>query len=190
MALVFAHRTCPLQEAENSLAGIERAGSVGADGVEIDVRLTRDGVPVLVHDRTMWRIGRWPLPTRWTSFARLRRIARRDDGLQIPAFAEALSALPSGVRLVIDLKDPRAVMPTIDEIRRHFVQKSRRFGEHRSCHFIVHIYREGQVEMLFGSGHRHIEQPTFFFQIIFGEKRIGRGESAIDQPNHKHAPPF
>lgn len=117
MVLVIAHRTCPLQEAENSLAGIARAGAMGAGGVEIDVRLTRDGVPVLVHDRTLLRIARWPLPTRYFTFARLRRMRRRDNGLQIPTFAEALAALPDGVTVAIDLKDPRAALPTIAEIR-------------------------------------------------------------------------
>jgi glycerophosphoryl diester phosphodiesterase len=118
VALVIAHRTLPLHEAENSLAGIERAGVLGADGVEIDVRITRDGKLVLVHDRTLWRVGRWPLPARWTSFERLRRIKRRDDGLQIPTFAESLEALPQGVLMVIDLKDPRAAMAVIQEVRR------------------------------------------------------------------------
>ncbi len=118
MALVIAHRTCQLHEAENSLAGIERAGALGVDGVEIDVRLTRDGAPVLVHDRTLLRIARWPLPTRCFTLARLRRMKRRDNGLQIPTLAEALSALPSGVVMAIDVKEAQAAMPTIAEVRR------------------------------------------------------------------------
>ncbi len=118
MALVIAHRTCPLHEAENSLEGIKRAGALGADGVEIDVRLTRDGVPVLVHDRTLLRVARWPLPTRCFTLARLRRMKRCDNGLPIPTFAEALSALPPGLVMAIDVKEARAAMPAIAEIRR------------------------------------------------------------------------
>ena len=41
--LVIAHRACPHYAAENSLDGIARAARLGADAVEIDVRLTRDG---------------------------------------------------------------------------------------------------------------------------------------------------
>ena len=115
---VIAHRTCPRHEAENSLAGIARAGVLGADGVEIDVRLTRDGVPVLVHDRTLLRIAWLPLPARWLPFRWLRRLRRRDDGRRIPTFAEALEALPEGVVMAIDVKDPRAARPAIAEIRR------------------------------------------------------------------------
>jgi glycerophosphoryl diester phosphodiesterase len=41
---------------------------------------------------------------------------RRDNGLSIPTFAEALHALPEGVVMAIDLKDPRAASATMDEI--------------------------------------------------------------------------
>ena len=118
MAIVIAHRTCPRHEAENSIAGIERSGALGAGGVEIDVRITRDHVPVLVHDRTLLRIAGWPLPTRYFTFGLLRRISRRDNGLQIPTFAESLKALPDNVLMAIDLKDSRATKVTVDEITR------------------------------------------------------------------------
>lgn len=125
MAIVIAHRTCPLHEAENSIAGIERAGLLGADAVEVDVRVTRDGVAVLVHDRTLLRIAGWPLPTRWLSFDRVRRLRRRDNGLQIPTFEEVLVAslaLPGDVRMAIDLKDPNAGPPVAELIRKHHAQ--------------------------------------------------------------------
>ncbi len=117
-AVVIAHRTCPRHEAENSLAGIERAGALGADGVEVDVRLTRDGVPVLMHDRTLLRVAGWPLPTRWLSFERLRGMRRRDNGLQIPTFEEALAALPGGAAMAIDTKDPQAAPAIAELVRR------------------------------------------------------------------------
>lgn len=123
MAIVIAHRTCPLHEAENSIAGIERAGRLGADGVEVDVRVTRDGVAVLVHDRTLLRIMGWPLPTRWLSFDRVRRMRRRDNGLPIPTFEEALVALPEGVVMAIDLKDPNAGPPVARIIREHHAEE-------------------------------------------------------------------
>lgn len=117
-AVVIAHRTCPRHEAENSLAGIARAGTLGADAVEVDVRLTRDGVPVLVHDRTLLRIVGWPLPTRWLSFDRVRSLRRRDNGLLIPTFEEALNALPTGVMMAVDTKDPKAAPAVTELVRR------------------------------------------------------------------------
>jgi glycerophosphoryl diester phosphodiesterase len=51
----MAHRGASLVEAEHTLAAYRRALDDGADGLECDVRLTRDGVLVCVHDRTVNR---------------------------------------------------------------------------------------------------------------------------------------
>ncbi len=48
--LVVGHRGVPLLHQENSLAGFRRAIELGIPAVELDVRLTADGVPVLFHD--------------------------------------------------------------------------------------------------------------------------------------------
>lgn len=50
------HRGDPYRVRENTLASIGSAFARGADAVEIDVRLTRDGVPVLLHDETLQRL--------------------------------------------------------------------------------------------------------------------------------------
>lgn len=42
---------------ENTIAAFEAAIAAGADGIEFDVRLTRDGVPVVIHDETLYRTG-------------------------------------------------------------------------------------------------------------------------------------
>src|SRR5581483_5935772 len=52
---VVAHRGASEDEAEHTLAAYERALDDGADGLECDVRLTRDGVLVCVHDRRIDR---------------------------------------------------------------------------------------------------------------------------------------
>ncbi|MFD3676623.1 glycerophosphodiester phosphodiesterase, partial [Streptomyces sp. NPDC058613] len=50
------HRGDPYRVRENTLPSIRSAFTRGADAVEIDVRLTRDGVPVLLHDETLQRL--------------------------------------------------------------------------------------------------------------------------------------
>lgn len=52
---VVAHRGASADEAEHTLAAYRRAIADGADGLECDVRLTRDGVLVCVHDRRINR---------------------------------------------------------------------------------------------------------------------------------------
>ena len=63
--LVVAHRGPSAAHAEHTLAAYELALTEGADALECDVRLTRDGVLVCVHDRRIDRVsdGRGVLST-------------------------------------------------------------------------------------------------------------------------------
>ncbi len=51
--LILAHRGYHAAVAENTLEAFEAAIMAGVNGIETDVRMSRDGVPVLVHDRVM-----------------------------------------------------------------------------------------------------------------------------------------
>ncbi|MAQ14341.1 MAG: glycerophosphodiester phosphodiesterase [Sandaracinus sp.] len=53
--LEIAHRGDALNFPENTLAAIDGAHALGADAVEVDVMLSRDGVPVVIHDGTLER---------------------------------------------------------------------------------------------------------------------------------------
>lgn len=55
MTIIFAHRGASRQCPENTLSAYERAVKLGAGGIEIDVQLSKDGVPVVIHDRTLKR---------------------------------------------------------------------------------------------------------------------------------------
>ncbi len=55
--LIIAHRGASTYAPENTLAAFRKAVDAGADGIEIDVRLAADGVPVVIHDDTLTRTG-------------------------------------------------------------------------------------------------------------------------------------
>ena len=116
--VIIAHRTSPLDAPENSLAGIRRSSELGADFVEIDVRLTRDGVPVLLHDALLLRTTLRPWPVSWATAKGLRRARLRHSGEPVPTFADAVTALPDGMGLAIDTKAPDAAEPVVAELRR------------------------------------------------------------------------
>lgn len=56
--LIIGHRGASALAPENTLAAFRRAIADGADGVEFDVRLAKDGVPVVHHDSSLRRTGR------------------------------------------------------------------------------------------------------------------------------------
>ena len=55
--LIIGHRGASALAPENTLAAFARAFDDGADGIELDVRLARDGVPVVIHDPSLAHTG-------------------------------------------------------------------------------------------------------------------------------------
>src|SRR5262245_47292975 len=105
--LAIGHRGCAGEVPENTLASFERGVADGAVVIETDVHLTRDGVPVLVHDPEVARVTDGSGSVRELSFAEIRALDAgfhftaadgtapyRGAGLRIPSLAEALDALP------------------------------------------------------------------------------------------------
>jgi len=116
--IVVAHRTMPLDHPENSLAGILAAGPAGADAVEVDVRLTRDQVPVLMHDPIPFRTAGSLVPIRWRTARSFDQLRVRGDGSHPPRFSAAIDALPDGVKVAIDVKDGRSMAAAIHVLER------------------------------------------------------------------------
>ena len=53
--LVVSHAACAGHAPENTLAGLRLALHIGADAIEVDVHLSADGIPVLIHDDSVDR---------------------------------------------------------------------------------------------------------------------------------------
>jgi glycerophosphoryl diester phosphodiesterase len=115
--LVIAHRTCPRDAAENSLDGIRVAARSKADVVEVDVRLTADGHPVLLHDASLWRTTRTLRRIDRTPLADVRRLRLRGSRERVPTLEEALAALDDRQSIAIDVKDPAAADVVLSEVR-------------------------------------------------------------------------
>jgi glycerophosphoryl diester phosphodiesterase len=119
--VVIAHRCGPLDAdppaAENSISGMRAALELGADALEIDVRLSLSGTPVLMHDVTARRTGGFPMPVRLMSEQQLGRTRLYRAKEPIPTLAAMLAAVPEGVRIAADVKDPRVMRATIEVAR-------------------------------------------------------------------------
>src|SRR5580765_8618326 len=62
--LVFAHRGGSRLSPENTMTAFDRGLAAGADGLELDVQLSRDGIVVVHHDRVLGRTNRGAGPVR------------------------------------------------------------------------------------------------------------------------------
>lgn len=109
------HRGDPYRVRENTIASLRSALASGADAVEIDVRLTRDGVPVLLHDDTLKRLWERDRPLLALSLAEVEGLT----GGGVPTLAAALAAT-DGSRVMVDLPgtpDVRTARRIVDVVR-------------------------------------------------------------------------
>lgn len=72
--LIIGHRGASAIAPENTLGAFVSAIAAGADGIEFDVRLAADGVPVVIHDDSLKRTAGQPLPVNSLSSAELQRV--------------------------------------------------------------------------------------------------------------------
>ncbi|MCM1970150.1 glycerophosphodiester phosphodiesterase [Streptomyces sp. G1] len=100
------HRGDPYRVRENTLPSIRSAFDRGADAVEIDVRMTRDGVPVLLHDEDLQRLWGHDVRLEDVTAPQLKELT--DGG--IPTLRDALMAAGAG-RIMVDL--PGATAETV-----------------------------------------------------------------------------
>ena len=110
-----AHRGDPYRARENTIDSLRSALHQGADAVEIDVRLTRDRVPVLLHDETLKRLWDHDRPLGSLSWDEVRGLTAGG----VPTLAEALGAT-GDTRVMVDLPGPvdaGVVREVVDVVR-------------------------------------------------------------------------
>jgi glycerophosphoryl diester phosphodiesterase len=146
---VVAHRGATAEAPEHTLAAYRHAAAIGADAVECDVRMTRDGVLVCVHDRrvTSTSNGRGVVSAlhlreleQFHFGARRRRSVWADDEitavsdepdvenglvLTLDRLLDYITATPGTVRMAIETKHPTRHASKVEE---ELVNSLRRFG--------------------------------------------------------------
>ena len=120
-AEIIAHRGASKDAPENTLASVQLAWAQGADAVEIDVQLSRDGQLVVIHDDTTRRTARVRKPVSAQALAELRTLdagrwkSAKFAGEKIPTLNEVLATVPSGQRLFVEIKCGPECVPAFVE---------------------------------------------------------------------------
>jgi len=109
---IIAHRGASEDAPENTIASIEEAINQGADAVEIDIRRTADGIPVVIHDSTTGRTTN-DTQSRLVSELTLEELQALDAGSflgsefageRIPTLEEALEVIKGRIPVYIEPK--------------------------------------------------------------------------------------
>ena len=111
MPLVYAHRGGAALRPENTIAAFDHGLACGADGLEFDVHLSRDGVVVIHHDETLERTT--------SGHGRVAdHTAAELAALEVPALADVLQRYPE-IPLIVELKvdSPELAHRVVDLLR-------------------------------------------------------------------------
>ena len=113
--LIIAHRGASAEKPENTLGAFRRALALRVDGIELDVHVLRDGVPVVFHDTQLRRLtgvrGRLTSRT-WPELAKL-RVAGTEP---IPRLVDVLRLTRLRAVVQIELKAGVAVAPVVQAV--------------------------------------------------------------------------
>lgn len=119
---LIAHRGASANAPENTLAAIRLAWEEGADGIEADFFLSKDGEVVCIHDDTTQRTAGTNIPVKESTLAQLRALEYgawkhpHFKGEKIPVLSEVLDELPPGKWFFLEIKDTPLIVKPIAEI--------------------------------------------------------------------------
>ncbi|MGC4104760.1 MAG: glycerophosphodiester phosphodiesterase family protein [Thermomicrobiales bacterium] len=127
--LAIAHRGASAYAPENTAAAFDLAIAMGADAIETDVQLTRDGELVLFHDDTVGRTSDGLGPLADYTLAELQALDLgawfdpRFSGERIVTLATFIETWLPRIPAAIEIKDPRAAVPTARALARDGIRE-------------------------------------------------------------------
>ncbi len=117
---VWAHRGASALAPENTLTAFREAETAGADGVELDVQLSHDGVPVVLHDETLDRTSNGRGSVAKLTLEELQELDAGSwfgsafAGEKIPPLEKVLQWGGSRIRFNVEIKDSAAARAVLD----------------------------------------------------------------------------
>ncbi|MDD7983899.1 glycerophosphodiester phosphodiesterase [Lentisphaera marina] len=122
--LIVAHRGASKQAPENTLPAFELAWKQGADAIEADFRLSKDGHLVCIHDANTKKTGNKNLTIVKSTLSELKKIdvglfkGEQFKGTRIPTIEEVFATIPKGKKIFIEIKSgPETVDPLLKAIK-------------------------------------------------------------------------
>ncbi|HWZ65484.1 MAG TPA: glycerophosphodiester phosphodiesterase [Patescibacteria group bacterium] len=127
---IIGHRGIHGLAPENTLAGVEHALRVGVDWIEFDVRSTKDGQVVVIHDSHTGRIANERLKISQTNSSHLTKLDT-SSGQNIPTLSEFMYAIGKQSKILVELKS-RGCAKQVNEIIKTMVKSGYNYD-----HFMV-----------------------------------------------------
>jgi glycerophosphoryl diester phosphodiesterase len=121
---IIAHRGASADAPENTLAAIQAAWAQGADAIELDLWLSKDGKLIVFHDSTTKRFEGTARNISGLTLVEARQLdvgawkGARFRGERVPLLEEILATIPAGKRAVIEIKCGPEIVPELARVLR------------------------------------------------------------------------
>ncbi|PCJ62588.1 MAG: hypothetical protein COA79_03485 [Planctomycetota bacterium] len=119
--MIIAHRGASNLAPENTCASIKKAIELKADGIEIDIHLSKDNHIVVHHDYTTKRLSNKNFIIKDCTLAKLKEfevgshIGEEFKNEKIPTLNEILELLPNNIYLFIEIKSDKSILPFLNK---------------------------------------------------------------------------
>ena len=121
--VIVGHRGACGHAPENTLKSFAKAIELGCQRVELDIHLSKDGVPVVIHDPTADRTTNGKGPVKSFPLVELQKLDA-GEGELIPTLAEVMDLCRGKAELQIELKDPDSPCVVADLIEKKWDRKN------------------------------------------------------------------
>lgn len=190
--VVVAHRGASAGRPENTMEAFELALDHGADALEMDVQVSADGVPFIVHDPSTGRMGDVDVPVEASTAAVLREIDAgygftedggqtypwRGQGITLPVLSRVLERFAE-VPILLELKSPRGQEEVRRVLDRHAAQ--RHVVVASTLHGALRVFRDGVYRR--AASRREI--AWWYLLSLAGLSPGGRGFAMLSMPQRK-----
>lgn len=116
MGLIWGHRGAAAEYPENTMAGFRHAIDLGIEGIELDVHLSKDGVPVVIHDESVDRTTNGTGDVAELTVDELRKLDA-GQGEYVPTLAEVLDMVGNKLIVDIEVKANAAGEAVLEEVK-------------------------------------------------------------------------
>lgn len=120
--LIIGHRGARGAHPENTIAALQAGFEMGVDALEFDVRLTKDNIPILIHDRTLLRTHQLLHLIGRSTFANLQELLQ-DKTNPIATLDEVLELFGNRILLNLELKDRGSAAHVLPQVERRIQKK-------------------------------------------------------------------
>ena len=151
---IFAHRGASGYAPENTLEAFALAIEQGADGIELDVQLSKDGIPVVIHDETIDRVTEKKGWVKDYTLQELKDMTVLKDKFpaytqsKIPTLKEVLEAVkPSGIQVNIELKYDGYIKRQMRQVEQFNKLENKRIPDDIDYHMVYSLRKEAEQKL-------------------------------------------